>query len=175
MFSKINVSQILKDHLKTLRDQETNRFFAGDVFTFFVIPMIVSLVILFLIKFTLDKDTSNILITSLSVFSALLFNLLLLIYDIVRREERASNTVDSPLMVNFLRQIYSNISFSILISVICVALLLITLLGIKAVWFNQIISFIVYYLVMLFLLTIFMVLKRVHILLSKEIQEKPPK
>jgi hypothetical protein len=172
VFSKINISQILKDHFKTLRNQETNRISGGDIFTFIALPIIVSLIILYVIGFILDKDASSILITSLSVFSALLFNLLLLIYDIVKREERVSNTKDSPLTAKLLREIYSNISFSILISVICVSVLLITLLNIKAIWFNQIISFFVYYLVIQFLLTIFMVLKRVHVLLSQEIKEQ---
>ena len=172
MFSKINISQIIKDHFNTLRNQATHKISGWDIFTFIVFPLIASLVILFIVGFTLDKDASSILITSLSVFSALLFNLLLLIFDIVTREERASKIIkDSPLKGKFLREIYSNISFSILISVICVAILLITLINIKIVWFNQVVSFIVYYLVIQFLLTIFMVLKRVHVLISQEIKD----
>ena len=65
-----------------------------------------------------------------------------------------------------LREIFTNISYSIVVSVFCIAILLIAYLDIGTGIFLKIFSFIVYFLVIQFLLTMFMVLKRVHVLLS---------
>jgi hypothetical protein len=167
VFSKINVWQIIVDHIDTLRDHATKRVTLGDVVLFFFVPVLIAALLLFPLGFTLDKSAANVLVTSLSIFSALLFNLLLLVYDIIRKEERSVQK--KPLVAEFLRQIYANISFSILVAVFCVALLLLVFLDIELRWFYDVISFIVYGLVVQFLLTMFMVLKRVHVLLTKEI------
>lgn len=173
MFKKLDVSRIVKDHVDTLRDNETNKRSAGDMFVFFGLPALFSALILYVFKTPVDRAISNILITSLSIFSALLLNLLMLIYDLVRKEEEETGPDDNSPAARLLREIFSNISYSILVSVFCVAILLIAYLEIKPVIFLQIFSLVVYFLVLQFLLTMFMVLKRVHILLSLKIKGPP--
>ena len=167
MFSKINVTEIVKDHLDTLRDYATGKIMIGDIIIFFIFPLLAALFVVFILQFLLTDAAANVLVTSLSVFSALLFNLLLLIYDIIRKEERHQKPKNK--MPKFLKEIYSNISFSILIAVICIAILLLTFLDISNQYFNHFLSFTVYFLVSLFILTLFMILKRIHVLLKKEI------
>jgi hypothetical protein len=115
--------------------------------------------------YTLSKEIINALLSSLSVFAALLFNLLLLVYSIVQKNDAAGL---EQIRAKFLRAIYANISFSILLTVLTIALLLITFIGIDVPGFKQILTFIVYSLTVAFLLTLLMILRRVHSLLFGE-------
>ena len=171
MFSKVNIWLIVTDHVQTLRNFANNKVSIEDILLFLVTPAAASLLLTFFLRFTLDLDSINALITSLSVFSALLFNLLLLIYDILRKESGAH--AQATLRRKFLSQIYANISFCILVAVLSIALLL--LLFVEANWpyFTLALNLVIYFLVINFILTLFMILKRVHILLASEIN--PPK
>ncbi len=167
LFNKINVSRIIRDHIGTLIDAQTRKISVWDLILFFVLPAIAAVLILFVMGTPIDRPISNILITSLSVFSGLLLNLLLLIYDLVMKEVQESGQEQEPTPKGqLLREIVANISYSILVSVFCVAILLIAYLDIGSGVFLKIFSFSVYFLVIQFLLTLFMVLKRVHVLFS---------
>lgn len=165
MIEKINISQIVKDHISTLKNYETGKYSFWDFVLFFFVPFLIGGVLVYF-RFKLTKEIVNGLVTSLSIFAALLFNLLLLIYDIIRKTENSEGI--NGLKTTFLKQIYSNISFCILIAISTVILLLISFLNIEIALLHYILAFFVYYLVSLFILTLFMILKRVHILLSKE-------
>ena len=86
MFENINVWVIVKDHLKTLKVYRSDKTSTEDVILFLVIPFLAALSFVLFLDYRLDVDAINALITSLSVFSGLLFNLLLLIYDLLRKE-----------------------------------------------------------------------------------------
>jgi hypothetical protein len=168
MFSKINLSSIIRDHLFTLRDEQTKKYKAGDFILFLIVPLGLGLVILFGFDIRIDTGAINLLVTSLSIFAALLFNLLLLIYDIVNKEEKTDQR--SSLKRRFLGQIFANISFSIFISITAVIFLLIAVADFNNIYIEDALNLIIYYLVSLFILTMFMILKRVHILLSNEFE-----
>jgi amino acid transporter len=166
VFNKINIWLIVLDHVKTMRNFKTHRISVEDILLFLVAPICGGLFLVFGLQFRLDLDAANVLITSLSLFSALLFNLLLLIFDILRKE---SGDEEQPVIRRqFLSQIYSNVSFGILNAVICIALLLLLFINIDLPLFVDAVNLIVDILVINFILTMLMVLKRVHILLRKE-------
>ncbi len=164
MLNKINISKIILDHLKTMCDPKTGKPFWGDIFLFFIIPAIFGIILL-LFHYSIGVEIINLLVTSLSVFAALLFNLLLLIYDIVRKNDI---TDKNRLKNAFLKEIFTNISFCIFIAIVTIILLLLAYLKINFQWLLNSVYFLICYLLTLFLLTLFMILKRVHILLSKE-------
>lgn len=172
MFRKIDVNLIIRDHIKTLVDYATGKLMPADIFLFFILPLIIAVLIIWVLKFPVNESSANALITSLSVFSALLFNLLLLIYDIIRKEDEKTcrRSRRQAVMREFLRQIYSNISFCIFVAVLCVIILLFAYFDTQSALYYQILSLLVYYLVGVFLLTLLMVLRRVHVLLKKEIE-----
>lgn len=170
MFNKINIWLIISDHISTLRDFKSDRISVADILLFLVAPIVVAFLLVFGLHFSLDTNAINVLITSLSVFSALLFNLLLLIYDIIRKEK--DDHGQSSLRREFLRQIYYNISFSILTAVLCIALLLLLFIEFNYPPITDTVNLFVDFLVINFILTMLMILKRVHILLSAGI---PPK
>jgi|LDZT01.1.fsa_nt_gi hypothetical protein len=180
MIEKINISRIIKDHINTLKDYETGKYYFWDFVLFFITPLIVSII---LIKYhiIIDKDMANALITSLSIFAALLFNLLLLIYDITRKEVKREAARNNKVKTDLLKQIFCNISFSILVSVFAISISLLIFLNISlnitilernlVVTNTQIrcfLSIFIYYLTTSFILTLFMVLKRIHVLLKGE-------
>ena len=167
MFDKVNVSKIIRDHISTLKDYRTNKYKIGDFILFFVTPLFFAVIFPYF-NILLTHNLISILITSLSIFAALLFNLLLLIYDIVQKSKN-----ENRLKIKFLKEIYSNISFCILIAIWAVVFLI--LISISDSRCSTLIflsfNFIAYYLMVLFLLTLFMVLKRIHVLLYKEVEK----
>lgn len=182
MFTKINVISIVKDHLETLENHNTSKVHFPDIFLFFIFPLIIAFFLTSL-EVLLNDVMANALITSFSVFAALLFNLLLLVYDITGKSSTSSNSklADDRLKLKkkILRQLYINISFSILVSVIEIIILILYFLKIKTCDFwgfsicifpqlPPVLSFIIYYLTGLFILTMLMILKRIYKLLSTE-------
>jgi hypothetical protein len=185
MFTKIDVGSIVKDHFKTLENYDTSKVHFPDIFLFFIFP---SLVAFFLtsLQVLLNDAIANALITSFSVFAALLFNLLLLVYDITGKSSTSSSGPINPGATErlkkkkeTLRQIYINVSFCILVSVIEVVFLILYFLKIKTciLWSLNVcflpkmppfLSFSIYYLAGLFILTMLMILKRIYKLLALE-------
>ena len=105
--------------------------------------------------------------TSLSIFAALLFNLLLLIYDVTGRSAGSIGGTNR-LRQDVLSEVFSNISFAILVAMVAIISVLILLMVDGSPPAERALSAITYYLVTLFLLTLLMLLKRVHTLLQHE-------
>lgn len=183
--SKINVFDIVKDHVSTFKNYETNEYRPWDFIAFFGLTFVVSMIIVFF-QPSLGYGVPNALLTSASVFTALMLNLLVLIYNLMQKTNVEKNKEDNPddYSSQFIKEIYYNISFSILISMTTVIFLIIyslnlfkdgILINYGVINFNinvtLLFTFIIYYLLSIFILTIFMILKRVHILLSEEFKE----
>lgn len=178
MIDKINFNKIVRAHLGSLRNVATGNCLA-DYALFFGLPIIISL-LLNNLNLKLDKDLINILITSASIFAGLLLNLLMLIYTIIirvqdqigARKKEDPNAVDpvqnsqDEIKVRVLEETFSNVSFCILVSVLLVILCLISLIGSE--YLCIVIPYAVYFLVPLMILTILMILKRVHSLIASE-------
>lgn len=184
MFNKISITAIVKDHVSTLRNSRTGRLHYPDVFLFIILPAIVSILLVHL-GIHLNDPLVNALITSFSIFSALLFNLLLLVYDISGKEAVSAATISDPVEKkkavrrrSLLREIYINVSFSILVSTMAVALLLgyflkidmCAFLNVDACPIGWLLPCIIYYFSVQFLLTLFMVLRRVYVLLAQSFE-----
>ena len=177
MFDKINIKNIIKDHFSTLVNERTGNKSVIDYFVFIGIPILISSLLVFV--FDDLKQFATILITSLSIFTGLLFNLILLTYDLIKRNEAEPIQVDvenerktkldddKKVKGKILKQIFTNISYSILIAIFSIISLLLLY-----IWdhhlYKLIIVFLVYFFVVNFFLTLLMVLKRTHRLLSSE-------
>ncbi len=169
---KINVSDIIKAHFATLYNHATKKMSVWDVTLFILLPGIAA-IFLVCAGIYITENAINVLITAFSIFAALLLNLLLLLFDIARKRQEGQN----GLKFDLIKEIYSNISFAILLSMAVVVLLLLGELKLQQVIHlsslhqvsKNVANFIIYYLVIEFLLTMLMVLKRVNSLLAKEI------
>lgn len=173
MSKKISVLNICTEHLKTL----TKR----DLFSFLGLPIVVVIGSL-LLDIRLAKDTLSLLVSFGSIFTALLLSLLVLIFDQeTKLDEKAeiwsSNQTTIPLFNKrklLLSELYSNISFSIICSLLLVlsCLVLAQFLSYSqpseinnnlSKWLlNPVITI----LLILTALNILMILKRIHTLLT---------
>jgi hypothetical protein len=168
MIGKVDFRAVIKDHYETLTDENANTLSGWDFILFYLVPICVACV---LIGFHLiiGKGMTNVLITALAIFAGLLFNLLLLIFDIANKPRPEELKLSSN-KKRFLKEIYSNIAYAILISLITIIILL-AHYGFLTMGWNlaqHLSVFIVYFLFGNFVLTLLMVLKRIHILLATE-------
>lgn len=177
MFKKINVSKIVIDHLNTLKSYDTQSLRVADYALFIIVPIIISITMV-CFSYLIDKTFANILITSLSIFAALLLNLLLLVFDIVRKtndslakSKEAKNPYEAEeKRLTFLKEIYANISYAIFISILSIIILLV-IYFVSLESLLQFLSFLVYFLSINFIFTLLMIVKRVHILLANELKK----
>lgn len=177
MFDKFSVKNIVANHFGTFVDFQTKQKRIRERAAYLITPLIISLLLFFGLDFWITESASNVLITAMSIFSALLFNLLLLVYDVVNRNDGdrgPKNIIE--LKAILLRETFHNISFSILLTVVAVIVLLFTYVPIPAeaaiLPIKTLLSISIYYLVGLFMLTLLMVLKRIHSLLTEEMNGK---
>lgn len=165
MFGSINPVEIWRAHINTFRDFNNKDWLTKDLVFVFGLPLLTAASATVL-GFRIDKDIANIFATSLSIFAGLLFNLLVLAHSL-----RGTISSGEQVRVHLLRSAYANISFSILLAVFTIftiATFAVTAnRGITLV--STSLSFLTFYLAILFLLTLLIVLKRFHSLLWREI------
>lgn len=191
MWERISVKHIVFSHLRTLSDANSNSVNASDIWLFFGTPALITVLLMILFGLNVNSELGNALFTGLAIFAGLLFNLLVLVYDIVSREDRNFNTEEPRRRnrrVRTLREVFDNVSYAIL-----VALAIVFLIGVLNLAFNTglfsgnitwvcnrvailcrynvgkwLLDFLILTLSINFVLTLLMVLRRVHLLLSSE-------
>lgn len=166
MLRRLDISQIIRDHLNTLYAADTNQRSWGDVTLFFVFPGAVALVLLWLGDVRLTPPVANEIITALAIFAGLLFNLLLLTHSLI-----GNSVAEKGVVKRVIREIYANISFATLIALTIILISLGSLLG-QNPTFVLIVSGVVIYFLTNFLLTLLMILSRIHTLLSRDFDLK---
>lgn len=114
----------------------------------------------------LDKDMVDILNTGLSIFIGLFFNVVFLIFDIIKK-----NT--DVLKQTVLKQTLTNICYLILVAILGILVAYCTLFHNTIV--ANIANFITYFIISHFFLTVLMVLKRVYILFIVEFDDSVKK
>jgi hypothetical protein len=85
MFSKIDIFSIVVDHFATLKNYKTGKIYLPDLLVFFIVPLLLSILLVHF-KVQVGKDFANAVLTCFSIFAGLLFNLLLLIFDIADKQ-----------------------------------------------------------------------------------------
>lgn len=121
MSSKINVADIVLGHIATLADPAGKRSIM-DYVTFFAVPGLVA-ALGCMAGYNLNKDVSSMLVNFGAIFTALLLSVLVLVYDQESKLNLAKGT--DPLYnpkKQLLQQLYYNICFSIISSIILVGL-----------------------------------------------------
>lgn len=167
MSSKFSVNKIVRDHINTLYNSDTNKKDKIAIFINFILPLIVSVsfisfgVIIIYSEFT-------VILTAFSVFAALLLNLMILVFSIVNREKEKGDDQKDLDKIKLLKETYENIQFTVLISVLIIVVILFMLFIPFNIYLDLALSFAIYYLVFTFIVTLFMVLKRTHAIMSNE-------
>lgn len=192
MSSKINVWSIVTGHINTLVDSSKDQVKVSltDYITFYGIPLIVA-VVFSAVGIKVTTEANSLLVNFGAIFTALLLSVLVLVYDQGEKLRYLShNQGDRPnpnshnieLKKKLLEQLYFNICYAIVVSVILVFLCLIytflpdkaCMLSFRSYSFNldlklYLASPLILVVVMNLLLTILMVVKRMHTLLTMKV------
>ena len=191
---KIKVGKIIKSHFKTfyVLEDEKKKISISSYLLYILIPL-VGCIILTYFGYTMESEINN-LIAAISIFGGFLFNLLAIIYtqvdkiliaiekDEIKAEKGELGIFDTTKRdLNnkriFAKEINSNISYSIIVALTIIIFLLllnvdlpkITLLN-YAHFMKMAFIGINYFLLSHFLLTLLMILSRVYILLSRDME-----
>lgn len=170
MLDKIDVRQIVLEHIRTLNHAKTQRLRPADLLLFFGLPLFVAAAAALFVG-PISNGVVGVMATVHAILGGLMFNLLIVIYEVLRRAHSTGGEAAREKRARLLAESYRNIAFLVLTSVGILVLLLgaaVTGEGIA----GTIISGTVYYLSAMFVLTLLMVLKRVHILLGEEISDQ---
>ncbi|UTH73326.1 hypothetical protein [Chromobacterium sp. IIBBL 290-4] len=122
MSAKINFFLIVKDHLGTLSDVSGRRL-KIDIFTFYGVPFLFG--VLFSIKGGgVKPEVLSMLVNFGAIFTALLLSVLMLVYEQQNKLEERNAVAGSVSFFNekkkLLEQLYSNISYSVVVSMLLV-------------------------------------------------------
>lgn len=184
MFNKINVWKIIAGHLRTLRyaTQSYKRNW-WDITLFYMLPMLLAC-LSFYCGLIINKEALTIIATVAVTFMALMFSMLILVLDryqsiqksLLHKENLSSQTESDEIRVVVLKELYYNISYSIVIapilalfSVIIAALISDSANNLTVL--TKILSAIVVFLGVNLTLTILMIVKRVYDIFNIEPSE----
>ncbi|WP_314282729.1 hypothetical protein [Haemophilus sputorum] len=131
MSSKINIFIIIKDHINSLKDYQTQKLSIWDIISLIVIPIIFSLSLIYF-RFSLNKEFVSLIVSFASIVTSLLISVSILIYDQyakINYENMHSTELKIErekqlLKKRVLSELFSNVSFTILMGVITVILCL---------------------------------------------------
>ncbi|WP_157953607.1 hypothetical protein [Zobellella maritima] len=185
MSSKINIWSIVTGHIMTLRDSSSGKVSFLDYVTFYGAPILIA-VLFSVLGIKVTADANSLLVNFGAIFTALLLSVLVLVYD--QGEKLRGVKIDQAqrhnieLKKNLLEQLYFNICYAIVVAVSLVFFCLVyTFLPDKSLTFSIskfsfnfdiklfLASPFILIVVMNLLLTILMVVKRMHTLLTIKI------
>lgn len=181
-FSKFSPKEIICNHIHTMKDIKDN-WSLIDILLFFIAAPLISGVLLYLSLYQNNFDYSiqiisegalNSILTSLSIFVALLLNLLILLYSVSDKVKENKNVDFYDKKIKYLTHMHDNITFGIFIALIGIIFLSVYILNLLSfnIYINELsfylhtdlyIVYLIYLTIVLFILTMFMVIKSVHI------------
>ena len=172
---KVNIWQIVADHLCTLRNNVTGKISIVDILLFFFVPIFAGVLVYFA-SVKASKDFYNVSMTFFGVFVALLLNFQVAAFGIYNRkrglseDEKLSKIQIAEIEIRrrLLGEINANISYLILVSVVAIVIFLF-LYSVEET--GQVAASLSWILYTHFILTLLMVVKRSHILFRKEYDE----
>ncbi|MEE3999141.1 hypothetical protein V1T75_02235 [Tenacibaculum sp. FZY0031] len=191
---KIKIGKIIKSHYKTFYflENKNEKISISSYLLYILIPLIGSIILTYF-GYTMESEINN-LIAAISIFGGFLFNLLAIIYtqidkiliaiekDEIKAEKGELGIFDTTKRDlnnkrTFAKEINSNISYSIIVALTIIIFLLLLNVDLpKITLFNYarfmkiIFIGINYFLLGHFILTLLMILSRVYILLSRDME-----
>lgn len=170
MSPKLNVTDIVAKHFGTLynnRNGGDSGLAPVDVWTFFLVPLVPA--VLVALYASLSPGFLAAVTTLFAIFAGLLFNLLVLTLDHARKLERdiraePEHSTGRRTRLSSTQELLYNVSFEVLVSVVAVVLALVMELVPDAWAFRSVLDGLLVWLVGVFVMNLFMVLKRAHML-----------
>lgn len=172
MLKRINIINIVKDHFGTLTrlDSKSKGIYWKDLVLFIGLPVVLGIVLAYK-GFSIRPFIGN-LIAAVAIFGGFLFNLLAIIYSQIDKIRTDAKNENNELKKTFVKEIHINISYSIVLSLLTIIVLIACTIELPRFSYDWLIKKIAlgltYFLLAKFLLTLLMVLNRVYILLKKD-------
>lgn len=190
-WEKIKISEIRKEaHMLLFKEFNGAQISNPRVvyFYYYVLPLIISSLLCYF-KVSVDKDSSTYLITGISIFAGLFFNLLLVVADkMAKRKKMLSSLKEdvvhyAKLYKNFSEQLISYISYAIILSLLLIVLMFFTQLDFKKLkifgvenyidsvqeYLSIFFNFLVFYFGYQFIVILLIILSNMYVMLVDEI------
>lgn len=181
MYSKLNIKNIILGHKSSLADGKTNSNYKIE---FIFLPIVAAIALIF-IKVP-DNDVKNIFGICFSILIGLYLNILVLLISSISSENLKITHKQKKVRLELLKETLYNVSFSVFISVKALIVLFLstilvltneTLSNFFCVLTNNDFNYFIQFILGLFLykytidifLILFIILKRINILYTKEI------
>jgi hypothetical protein len=176
--ARINLFDIVLDHLHTLRRLGRPGIYAGDVILFFVLPAVLAIPLALLIPDRLVEQAPK-LLTATSLMGGLLFNLLARTAQIVEKAKKDAEP--GSIRRVFAKEIHTNVAFGITLSLSCaIALVIFSFLKLPKEWVLNhepstiwiiAVAWSCFFLLILFVLTLLMIVKRMYVILTSDTED----
>lgn len=165
MFTVINILPIIKKHFQTLKKDSSP---LALITLYIILPSVVSFMLVHK-RLTLDQDLIRTLITAFSIFVGFIINVILIIFDIIKRNNKRREKVHEDLIVH----LYYNSLYALTISIILLIFLLFVYFTYTKLNSSHIcvLSAIFYFILTNFLLTLLQITRRIFVLLDQEIKQ----
>ncbi|NYS80140.1 hypothetical protein HZS80_20965 [Halomonas glaciei] len=181
MSKKLNVLNIIKEHMGTLKNNATGKASLIDAFVFMLVPFGLAVAAAYFVP-VLKNDQLSLAVNFGAIITALLMSVLVLVYD---QESKLKSTLDSLpdnadyskkksfyLKIRLMQELYQNICFSI-VSALLLVVFSFAQIFIKDIvsdclgqWFLMFLTACIVFFFMNIVLTMLMVIKRFHALLT---------
>jgi len=161
----INITPIFREHYETLKDDTG---LGWILILFLVFPIVISsLLIFFGVKIT--TESTNAVIAAFAIFIGFSINVLILLIGSLSEDDDGSKI---HLRNELIKHLYRNTSFVILLGIIILSLALVSSFILPYVSTNLIylLSFLLYLLLSIFILTLLMITKRLYALHAEELE-----
>lgn len=170
---KIDVGRIVVAHIRTLRDSQSSKISLLDMAVFFGVPVLAGAgTVVF--RWGFNSDVLIALLTAFSIFAGLLLNLLILVYTFSTQANHPSAL--AKVRGELVKELHDNIAYSILVSIVLVVLSIVAIAYMNTFAppkpTNRWVSATIAFMTANFVLTLLMVLKRIYIMINREI-DKP--
>lgn len=178
MLNKVNIIPIITEHFHTFRVPRNDKLLKRDLVLFLLVPALISFSA---VEYAPKPSTAflNISLTVHTLFIPLLVNVLFVIYGI---QEKRNNDAQPPRTEKLLHEVYKNLSYAVLVSFVSILVTaLAQVLGGQqakstlgsahpvSLWT---VHFVLFWLMSHLSLSILMIVKRTHVLLSAEFDRK---
>lgn len=158
---KLNIFKIIKQQFTIYKNDRTKKKSLYDIFTFFINPLGISILLVFVIDYKFIFDLSELVITILSIVATILFSFLALLIDKKSKSENEK-------VVQVSNETYISIIMTIIYSLVSLLLTVCLLLLPDKTWLLQVFNGFIYYFIIKIVFNILMILKRMFLLLNEE-------
>lgn len=174
MTSRLNICGVLTGHIRTLSDLRTGKVQFSDILAFYGLPLLLAIVVYRGFDDELLMRQSTNLLTAVSIIGGFLFALFAYIVGVI--DKLIQNGSANVIRNRFAKEIHVNIAYSILISLVSICQLL-SMGFIKTsvtgweVYGKAAALIMVYFVLIHFLFTLVMVVSRVFVVVSSEVDQ----